>query len=157
MLRRVKLPAWKDNEANAWSITPLSEQVQELWVVCGVNTEWKRVSGGKMYPIYPCTSGPFLPKNWSKKKIALDLWVGSKTEIKKHSEQIFRVTVAHLKEISKIKGKFFEKILTLKSEKHFLALIHGINLICTGKYGKCENFVKLLVEQKDWRAGCKNL
>ena len=37
--------------------------------MCGVNTEWKIVSGGKMYRIYPCISGPFLPKNRSKKKL----------------------------------------------------------------------------------------
>ena len=36
--------------------------------MCGVNTEWKRVSGGKMFRIYPYISGPFLPKNRSKKQ-----------------------------------------------------------------------------------------
>ena len=34
---------------------------------------------------------------------------GSKTEIKKSSRQIFGVTVAYLKENSKIKSKFFKK------------------------------------------------
>ena len=61
-----------------WSISPLSEQVQELWVMYGVNTEWKGVSDGKMYPIYPCTSGPFLPKNWSKKKLPSTFELGQK-------------------------------------------------------------------------------
>ena len=54
--------------------------------------------------------------------------------------------MVYLKENSTIKDKFFEKILTQKSEKHFLApngggrggggrrLIHGIDLY-TGKYG----------------------
>ena len=52
--------------------------------------------------------------------------------------------MAYLKENSTIKDKFFKKILTQKSEKHFLApngggggrrrLIHGIDLY-TGKYG----------------------
>jgi len=47
---------------------------------------------------------------------------GSKTDVKKCSGQIFRVTMAYLKENSKVKDKFFEKILTQKTEKkHFLA------------------------------------
>ena len=54
------------------------------------------------------------------------------------------VTMVYLKENSKIKDKFFEKILTQRSEKHFLPpngggggggrLIQGIDLY-TGKYG----------------------
>lgn len=42
--------------------------------------------------------------------------------------------MAYLKEISKIKGKFFEKILTMKSEKHFLALNGGVNLYAGSTY-----------------------
>ena len=44
----------------------------------GVNTEWKRVSGGKMYRIFPCVSGPFLPKNRSKKKLLSTFELGQK-------------------------------------------------------------------------------
>lgn len=46
--------------------------------MCGVNTEWKRVSGGKMYHIYLCISGPFLSKNWSKKKLPSTFDLGQK-------------------------------------------------------------------------------
>ena len=46
--------------------------------MCGVNTEWKRVSGGKMYRIYPCISGPFLPKNRPKKKLPSIFDLGQK-------------------------------------------------------------------------------
>ena len=42
--------------------------------------------------------------------------------------------MAYLKEISKIKGKFFEKILTLKSEKHFLALNGEVDLYTGSTY-----------------------
>ena len=38
--------------------------------------------------------------------------LGSKTEIKKSSGQIFHATIAYLKENSKIKDKFLKKILT---------------------------------------------
>ena len=39
---------------------------------------------------------------------------GSKTEIRKSSGQISCVTIAYVKENSKIKDKFFKKILTQK-------------------------------------------
>jgi len=39
---------------------------------------------------------------------------GSKTGFKKRSGQIFHVTIVYLKENSKIRNKFFKKILTQK-------------------------------------------
>ena len=39
---------------------------------------------------------------------------GSKAKIKKSSGQIFHVTTAYLKDNSKIKDKFFKKIITQK-------------------------------------------
>mgnify|MGYP006896126878 CR=1 FL=1 len=63
-----------------------------------------------------------------------------KTEIKKSSGQIFCVNIAYLKENSKIKDKFFKKILTQKIRTLFLAPKWGVNLyywidLYTGKYG----------------------
>ena len=53
---------------------------------------------------------------------------GSKTEVKK-KDKFFHVTIAHLKENSKIKDKFFEKICTQKQEKtYFLAPKWGVDL-----------------------------
>ena len=72
---------------------------------------------------------------------------GSKTEIKKSSRQIFGVTIAYLKENSKIKNKFFKKNSYPEIRKtYFLAqnwgrgggggrLIHRINLYM-GKYSQ---------------------
>ena len=70
--------------------------------------------------------------------------------IKKSSGQIFHVTIVYLKENSKIKDKFFKKILTEKWEKLFFGskmggrLIHRIDLY-TGKYG---------MDGKDCEQGC---
>ena len=71
---------------------------------------------------------------------------GSKTEIKKSPRQIFGVTIAYLKENSKIKNKFFKKNSYPEIRKtYFLPpklggggggrLIHGINLYM-GKYSQ---------------------
>ena len=49
----------------------------------------------------------------------------SKTEIKKSSGQIFRVNIAYLKENSKIKDKFFKKILTQKIQNGGSTYING--------------------------------
>ena len=53
------------------------------------------------------------------KKNALDLYMGQKTEITKSSGHIFCVTIVYLKENSRIKGKFFKKILTQKIRKTY--------------------------------------
>ena len=66
-------------------------------------------------PVYKSTF--FSLKNSPKKSPRLIH--GSKTDVKKCSGQIFRVTMAYLKENSKVIDKFFEKILTQKTEKTF--------------------------------------
>lgn len=48
-----------------------------------------------------------------------------KTEIKKGFGQIFLVTIAYLKEDSKIRDKFFKIILTQKEDKHIFWLQNG--------------------------------
>ena len=62
---------------------------------------------------------------------------GSKTEFKKRSGQIFHVTIVYLKENSKIRNKFFKKILFFFNlffgSKMGGCLIHGIDLYM-GKY-----------------------
>ena len=65
------------------------------------------------FRIYPCIRQPFTAKKIGPKNHPrLIHW--SKTEIKKSSGQIFCVTIVHLKENSKIKDKFFKKILFQK-------------------------------------------
>jgi len=82
---------------------------------------------------------------------------GSKTEISKRSGQIFRVTIAYHKESSKIKDKFFEKILTPKSKKNLFFgskmggwLIQRIDLYMGTVGGVCSaqtssHFMKVLI------------
>ena len=61
---------------------------------------------------------------------------GSKTEIKKSSGQISHVTIAYLKENSKIKDKFFKGILTRNKKNVFFGSKMGVDLYtgstCTG-------------------------
>ena len=70
---------------------------------------------------------------------------GSKTEIKKSSGQIFRVTMVYLKENSTIKGKFFKKILTQIRKTYFLAPKWGVNLYYTGLTYTLVNMVTSLL------------
>ena len=70
--------------------------------------------GNHKVPYLPVYKSTFYRLKSSSKNCPL-LIHGSKPEIKKKSSgQIFRVTIAYLKENSKIKYKFLKKILTQK-------------------------------------------
>ena len=69
------------------------------------------VSTGNSIPYLPACKLTFYSLKIGPKNRPL-LIHGSKTEIKKISGQIFRVTIANLKENSKIKDEFCKKILT---------------------------------------------
>ena len=51
--------------------------------------------------------------------------MGTKTEIKKSSGQIFHVTIGYLKENSKIKDKFFKKFLLRNKKNLFFSFKMG--------------------------------
>jgi len=68
-------------------------------------------------------------KKRSKKSPSTNAWVKNWGQ-KKVQDKVFRVTIAYLKENSKIKDKFFEKICTQKEEKKlFFGSKMGVRLI----------------------------
>ena len=73
--------------------------------MCNLIVMVEYYSGSTVFTFYSLKIGP---------KKRPQLLHGSKTEIKKSSGQILCVAIAYLKENSKIKDKFFRKILTQK-------------------------------------------
>ena len=68
----------------------------------------------RQVPYLPVFKSTFHSLKICPKKIALDLYMGQKMRLKKSLGQIFHGTIVYLKENSKIKDKFFKKILTQK-------------------------------------------